>query len=132
MDEFPARFYFAWDVLLRVLVLRFSQRTITMRWAFLILAFLGLSREMHAAGGPEKAVVVVNADSWASTLLANEHVQARGIPASHVIALTDLPGFDTIPVQELRQRILLALLEKAHDVSPSRSLLNGAVLAQSD
>ena len=29
-----------------------------------------------AAGGPENALVVVNADSWASTYIANEYIAA--------------------------------------------------------
>ena len=33
------------------------------------------------AGGPENALVVVNADSWASVCVANEYVAARHIPA---------------------------------------------------
>jgi tetratricopeptide (TPR) repeat protein len=82
-----------------------------MKHLIVFLAFLGLSLELRAANGPENAVVVVNADSWASTFLANEYVHARGIPPSHVVALADLPSFETIPVQEFRQRILLPVLK---------------------
>lgn len=75
-----------------------------------ILALVGFASPVFAAGGPENAVVVVNADSWASTWVANEYVQARGIPASHVIHLADLTSFERMPVEEFRQQILMPVL----------------------
>ena len=72
-----------------------------------VLILVGFCSQVFAAGEPESAVVVVNANSWASTRIANEYVHARGIPASHVIYLTDLPSFERMRVEEFRQRILI-------------------------
>lgn len=76
-----------------------------------ILIFVGFCSQVFAAGEPENAVVVVNANSWASTRIANEYVHARGIPGSHVIYLADLPSFERIRVEEFRQRILIPVLQ---------------------
>ena len=74
----------------------------------LAITVAALSR---AAGGPENTVIVVNADSWASTCIANEYVQARGIPPWNVIYLSDLPSFDSLPVEDFRQKILGPVLQ---------------------
>lgn len=65
----------------------------------------------RALGGPENTVVVVNADSWASTYIANEYVKARGIPPWNVIYLYDLPSFERLTVEEFRQKILMPVLQ---------------------
>ena len=63
--------------------------------------------------GPENAVVVVNADSWASRTVANEYVAGRGIPPANVIFLKDIPSFDTMRVEDFRSRILAPALQTA-------------------
>ncbi|MBM4084520.1 MAG: hypothetical protein FJ272_07000, partial [Planctomycetes bacterium] len=55
---------------------------------------LALAVRAHAGGMPENAVVVVNADSWASARVANEYVRLRQIPPSHVIYLSGLSDFE--------------------------------------
>ena len=79
-----------------------------MRYAVLVgVLLIALSASLtHAAGGPESAVVVVNADSWASTYLANQYIHARGIPAANVVFLRDLPSFERMPVEAFREQIL--------------------------
>ena len=59
---------------------------------------------------PENTVIVVNADSWASTRIANEYIRARGIPPFNVIYLKDLPSFDRMEVEDFRVKILLPVL----------------------
>ena len=76
-----------------------------------VLILVGFCAQVFAAGEPENAVVVVNRNSWASTRIANEYVHARGVPASHVIYLADLPSFERIRVEEFRQRILIPVLQ---------------------
>ena len=76
-----------------------------------LVSALALSLLSRAMGGPENTVIVVNADSWASTCIANEYVKARGIPPWNVIYLYDLPSFDRMAVEEFRQKILLPVLQ---------------------
>lgn len=66
-----------------------------------------------AAGGPENALVVVNADSWASTFIANEYIAARHIPPTNVIRLRDLPDFERMNVEDFRTKILGPVLRTA-------------------
>ncbi len=66
---------------------------------------------LHAAGGPENALVVVNADSWASMTVANEYAAARGIPSSHILELRDLPDFERMNVEDFREKILRPVLK---------------------
>ncbi len=66
-----------------------------------------------AGGGPENALVVVNADSWASTYIANEYVAARHIPPTNVIKLRNLPNFERMNVDDFRAKILGPVLQTA-------------------
>jgi hypothetical protein len=65
------------------------------------------------AGGPENALVVVNADSWASMAVANAYIDARGIPQANVVYLRDIPSFERIGVEEFRQKILQPVVRTA-------------------
>jgi hypothetical protein len=84
------------------------------RAALLQIACLsGLPLSAHAAGGPENALVVVNADSWASMAVANAYIDARGIPQSNVVYLRDIPSFERVSVDEFRQKILQPVVRTA-------------------
>ncbi len=65
------------------------------------------------AGGPENALVVVNADSWASVAVANAYVEARGIPHGNVVYLRDIPSFERIGVEDFREKILQPIVRTA-------------------
>lgn len=71
-----------------------------------------LSALDRSIAGPENTIVVVNADSWASTYIANEYIDARDIPPWNVIYLSDLASFDSLPVEEFRQKILTPVLQQ--------------------
>jgi hypothetical protein len=64
-----------------------------------------------AMAEPENTVIVVNADSWASTRIANEYVRARGIPPLNVIYLDGIKSFDRMTVDDFREKILLPVLK---------------------
>ncbi len=64
-----------------------------------------------AGGMPENAIVVVNADSWASTRIANEYIRLRQIPPANVIYLGGLKEFELTDVETFRQQILLPVLK---------------------
>ena len=61
--------------------------------------------------GPENTIIVVNADSWASNTIANDYIQARGIPPWNVIYLSDLPSFESLAVEDFRKHILSPVLQ---------------------
>jgi hypothetical protein len=64
-----------------------------------------------AMAAPENTVIVVNADSWASTRIANEYVRARGIPPLNVIYLDGIKSFDRMTVDDFREKILFPVLK---------------------
>ena len=55
-------------------------------------------------------MVVVNSDSWASKAVANEFIHLRAIPPINVVYLDDVSTFETITVEEFRERILKPVL----------------------
>ena len=60
---------------------------------------------------PENAVVVVNADSWASTRIANEYIRLRAIPPANVICLSGLTDFEQLGIEPFRQQILQPVMK---------------------
>lgn len=64
-----------------------------------------------SVAAPENTVIVVNADSWASTRIANEYIRARGIPPLNVIYLDGIKSFDRMTVEDFREKILLPVLK---------------------
>jgi hypothetical protein len=81
-------------------------------FAWLLLGLALAAPEMAAAGGgPENAVVVVNADSPESVTIAREYVRLRKIPPVNVVSLHGLPAGTTIKVEDFRQRILMPIME---------------------
>ncbi len=79
----------------------------------ILLTFATSISSALAAGGPENALVVVNADSWASMAVANAYIDARGIPQSNVVYLKDIPSFERVGVEEFRQKILQPVVRTA-------------------
>ena len=61
--------------------------------------------------GPENAVLVVNGDSVASVTVANHYAAIRGLSASHVVVLRDLPDWRTADLTRFRESILKPTLE---------------------
>ena len=63
------------------------------------------------AGGPENAIIVVNAESESSKLIANHYNFLRKIPASNVIYLKDIPQGEFINLKEFREKILIPIFK---------------------
>lgn len=70
-----------------------------------ILAGLLLCAVAVAGGGPETTLLVVNADSPMSRLVANEYAALREIPRSHVVFLGGVPLHGTVPLAFFLDRI---------------------------
>ena len=58
------------------------------------------------AGGPENLVLVVNADSASSKMIANHYIALRGIPSQNVIYLNGIPDAETASLELFRESIL--------------------------
>jgi hypothetical protein len=67
------------------------------------------------ARGAENVLLIVNADSWASTCIANEYAAARAIPPGNIVELRNLPAFERMNVDDFRERILLPALKAADE-----------------
>jgi hypothetical protein len=65
-----------------------------------------------AGGGPENLVLVVNADSSSSKLIANHYIAGRKIPASHVIYLNGIPDHEFIKFDVFLESILKPVIEE--------------------
>ncbi len=97
---------------------------LTYRTAPLILAvFLALCLPGIAAagGGPENVVLVVNADSASSKMIANTYIRGRNIPARNVIYLNDIPDNEVTTMEFFREKILLPVMREieARKLAPS-------------
>ena len=60
--------------------------------------------------GSENAVIVVNARSASSKLIANHYVKWRSIPPENVIYLTTVPSKEIINVDDFRKKILTPIV----------------------
>ena len=60
----------------------------------------------------ERAVLVVNADSPSSKLVANHYLALRKLPAVNVIYLSGIPDQETVTVQEFRKSILQPIFQQ--------------------
>ncbi|HJN15019.1 MAG TPA: hypothetical protein QGH10_06005, partial [Armatimonadota bacterium] len=58
-----------------------------MACSFLALAAMWIASPTWAGGGPENALIVVNANSEDSVVIADEYVRLRGSPACNVVRL---------------------------------------------
>ncbi len=77
---------------------------------FLAVAALSLS-PVHAGGGPENVLVVVNANSWASKTIANYYVALRGIPSSNVVYIDWTGSVEATNIEKFRNAILGPVLQ---------------------
>ncbi len=76
---------------------------------FSCFSFLCLINPLHAGGGPESVIVVVNAQNSDSLHVANVYTALRQIPESNVIYLENIPEQNSISLEEFRQLILLPI-----------------------
>lgn len=70
-----------------------------------LLAGLCLSALALAGGGPETTLLVVNAASPMSRLVANEYAALRDIPRTHLVLLDGVPLHGTVPLEFFRESI---------------------------
>ncbi|MGQ0614102.1 MAG: TPR end-of-group domain-containing protein [Planctomycetaceae bacterium] len=76
-----------------------------------LLLLLVAAAPAVAGGGPETTLLVVNADSPVSRLIANEYVALRGVPSEQVVWLEGIPHLRVVSLELFRDRILAPVLE---------------------
>ncbi len=76
------------------------KRTVLLLAALLLPVF-----PASAGGGPETTLVVVNAGSPVSRLVANEYAALRDIPESHLVYLHGVPGDGVVPLDVFLKRL---------------------------
>ena len=79
-------------------------------WLALVVCLVCCGGSNAIAGGPESAVLVVNADSASSKLLANHYIEMRKIPSLNVIYLNGIPAQESISLSEFKELILEPVL----------------------
>ena len=77
----------------------------------LLLGFLLLTNAVYA-GGPENLLLVVNANSPSSLLLANHYISLRNIPERNVIYLDDVPNREKSSLGVFRNQIMIPIVEQ--------------------
>ncbi len=60
--------------------------------------------------GPENTAVIINSSSESSKQIAVEYASLRGIPASNLIELQDVPDSESTTVEEFREKLLKPVL----------------------
>jgi len=79
-------------------------------WLALVLCLVCCGGSTAIAGGPESAVLVVNADSASSKMLANHYIAMRKIPSLNVIYLNGIPAQESISLAKFKKLILEPVL----------------------
>lgn len=74
--------------------------------------WVALSGSRVTAGGPENLVLVVNADSASSKMIANHYIALRNIPSQNVIYLNNIPDAETTTLVTFRENILKPVLKQ--------------------
>lgn len=78
----------------------------------MLLMFAASPQHAWAGGGPENLVLVVNADSASSKLIANHYIHGRMIPPRNVIYLNGIPNQEQISLDEFRNLILKPIFQQ--------------------
>ena len=73
--------------------------------------FMALTSSVLAGVAPENVVIVVNGDSEASKIIAEEYARLRSISAGNVVSITGLPDKEKLSVEDFRQRVLGPVLK---------------------
>ena len=72
------------------------------------------------AGGPENVLLVVNADSASSKMIANHYISLRKIPSQNVVYIQGIKDSERTSVDEFKKRILKPVLKAME----TRKLIN--------
>ena len=79
-------------------------------WLALSLCWICLGSTV-TAGGPESVLLVVNADSASSKMIANYYIAMRKIPATNVVYLNGVPPTETVSLDKFKKLILVPVIK---------------------
>ena len=82
------------------------KRFCSLFWLTLILCLTCFSGTSAIAGGPENVLLVVNADSPSSKMIANYYVSMRKIPSTNVVYLNGIPPKEAMGLEDFKALIL--------------------------
>ena len=88
----------------------------------MLVIFAAGTRPIHAGGGPESVLLVVNAGSDSSKLIANTYISLRGIPDRNIVYLNDIPFKEAISFEIFEAKILRPVLAAIEDRKLSGSI----------
>ena len=81
-------------------------------WLTLVLCLICFSGPSAVAGGPESVLLVVNADSASSKMIANYYVAMRQIPSTNVVYLNGIPPKESMELEDFKRLILKPVLRE--------------------
>ena len=82
------------------------KRFCSLFWLALVLCLTCISGPSAIAGGPENVLLVVNADSPSSKMIANYYVAMRKIPSSNVVYLNGIAPNESMALKDFKELIL--------------------------
>lgn len=88
----------------------------------IVFACFTLLGSSATAGGPENLLLVVNADSPSSLLIANHYIELRQIPERNVVYLSGIPDREIIKLSTFRSKVLGPVLSKIRERKLSNSI----------
>ena len=92
------------------------------RFLACLLALLSFPATAIAGGGPENVLLVVNANSDSSKMIANWYIAGRGIPARNVVYLDSVPERERVTQQVFSKNILEPVLNAITERQLDRSI----------
>ena len=87
----------------------------TFFWLLLVLCMTCVSGSNAIAAGPENVLLVVNADSSSSKMIANNYIAMRKIPSSNVVYLNGIPPKESMALENFKELILVPVLETLNE-----------------
>ena len=87
------------------------KRSSSLLWLTLVLCLICISGSSAIAGGPENLLLVVNADSASSKMIANYYVSMRKIPSSNVVYLNGIPPKERMALPDFKELILKPIVK---------------------
>ena len=87
------------------------KRFCSMLWLTLVLCLISISGSHAIAGGPESVLLVVNADSASSKMIANYYIAMRKIPSTNVLYLNGIPPKESMALKDFKETILQPIID---------------------
>lgn len=87
-----------------------------------LFAVFAVASTARAGGGPENVLLVVNAESPPSMLIANHYAALRRIPSSNLLYLDWDPKTEKTDIDTFRKKILVPVMEMARLPYPGRRI----------